>query len=457
MSLQAEYELKKQEALRQFYRLKADKNITLKPKSTTHFMRRRVKSNTLNLHALNRVLEVNTQENYVEAEGLATFYDIFEATAQVGYMPVVVPEFRNITVGGAIAGLGVEASSFKYGLVHENILEMEVLTGKGEVVVVSENKHRDLFISMPNSLGTIGYILKCKLRIVPIKKFIGVELLRFNNARDFFSRIKMCSTDDNLDFLEGVVFSPDKFVLLLGYLRDSMEDEGKLFDIYRHAWFRYLETTRDTHIYFTPKDYMWRWDADAFWGTKELGVLGELFNISLFREALLKPLLRSDRLLKIHHTLAYHPALPNLFTTLFGRKEQFIQDVGIEIDKCAEFMSWYGNKIAVYPIWICPVRKFHDRHFYPLYQWQGNLIVDIGFYSYKKLIGDLPAHYYTKLVEQKLLGFKGIKGLYSTSFFTPEEFWSMHDRERYLAAERIYDPDSVFPELYDKVVGHITK
>ncbi len=52
-------------------------------------------------------------------------------------MPLVVPQLRTITLGGAVTGLGIESTSFRNGLPHESVLEMDVLTGAGEVVTAT--------------------------------------------------------------------------------------------------------------------------------------------------------------------------------------------------------------------------------------------------------------------------------------------------------------------------------
>ena len=44
------------------------------------------------------------------------------------------PELKTITLGGAITGLGIESSSFRNGMPHESVLEMDILTGDGRVV-----------------------------------------------------------------------------------------------------------------------------------------------------------------------------------------------------------------------------------------------------------------------------------------------------------------------------------
>ena len=450
------YEQKKANVLRQFHRIKGAKQISLKPKKNTHFLRKRIKTNTLDLSAFTNVLRVDTDHGLVEAEGLTSFFDLFAATSTVGYMPVVVPEFRAITIGGAIAGLGVEATSFRYGLVHENILEMDIITGTGDILTVTPQKHRDLFLCMPNSLGTLGYVLRAVMRITPIKRFIRVDIRRFRGSGAFIDAIRSSVSSGRQDFLEGLIVGPEEYILAEGSWTDKTEQDD-VFDVSVQSWYRYLTDARHQRVVCTAADYMWRWDTDVFWGTRELGFLGSLFDRPVLRRTILKPMLRSDRLLKLHHMLAYHPWFPNVFTGIVRKKEQLIQDVGITIDRCEEFLWWYQTTIGMYPLWACPGTKAHAQQVYPLYQWKGNVLVDFGFYGYKRTPAGVSDHYYTTLVEQHMLALGGIKGLYSTSYFTPHEFWGMHDRDAYMEAEKRYDPNSVFPELYDKVVGDVTK
>src|SRR4029450_13747246 len=83
----------------------------------------------VDLSHFNAVLNVDPVAGTVEAEGMTTFVDLAEATLAAGPVPRVVPQLKSITLGGAVAGVGIEASSFRFGLVHDTIREVEVLTG----------------------------------------------------------------------------------------------------------------------------------------------------------------------------------------------------------------------------------------------------------------------------------------------------------------------------------------
>jgi len=46
----------------------------------------------------------------------------------------VVPQLKTITIGGAAAGVASKRTSFRQGLVHDTLLEMDVLLPHGELV-----------------------------------------------------------------------------------------------------------------------------------------------------------------------------------------------------------------------------------------------------------------------------------------------------------------------------------
>ena len=84
-------------------------------------------------------------------------------------MPLVVPQLKTITLGGAVAGLGIESTSFRHGLPHESVRRMEILTGAGEVVTATpDGEHADLYRGFPNSYGTLGYALRLVIDLQPV-------------------------------------------------------------------------------------------------------------------------------------------------------------------------------------------------------------------------------------------------------------------------------------------------
>ena len=83
------------------------------------------------------MLNVDRKAGVVEAEGMTTFFDLADATLAEGAVPCVVPQLKSITLGGAVAGVGIEASSFRFGLVPMASPGVGSLAMPGEVIITT--------------------------------------------------------------------------------------------------------------------------------------------------------------------------------------------------------------------------------------------------------------------------------------------------------------------------------
>lgn len=445
------YDIKKVSAIKQFKLIKAKGSISLKPKSTSHFFRERKKTNKLDLTGFNQVISISEKGQIAQVEGLTTFHDLSKETLEYGLLPLVVPELRNITIGGAISGLGVESSSFKNGLVHESVIECDVLTGSGRIITCSKNKNPDLFFTLPNSLGTVGYILKCKIKLRPVKKFVHLEFLRFDKVEEYFKQLKKECGKVDIDFIDGVIFSNNHLVIITGKFIDKLPDKIILNDFKINVYWKFIEDKKNNHAYLTVWDYLWRWDTDVFWKLHDTPLV--ILENKILRKILGPLILRSDLLNKIGRINSFlHQKIKNE-KSLY---ENILQDPCLDIDDCTNFINWHAKTLSTYPLWICPLKNTKYGKIYPLHNFKGKYLVDIGIYTGKDRPAATPENYYNRLLEKKILELKGMKGLYSLSFFTREEFWGMYDESEYLKIKSKYDPDNIFPNIYSKVAGKTT-
>ena len=120
----------------------------------------------------NHVLRLDPAEKTLEAEGMATYQNIVHFTLERGFLPTVAPELKHITLGGAIVGIGIESSCFRHGFVHDGVLEADVVLPDGKVITCTPKEFSDLFQGLPNSYGTLGYILRARIRLVPARSFV---------------------------------------------------------------------------------------------------------------------------------------------------------------------------------------------------------------------------------------------------------------------------------------------
>jgi FAD/FMN-containing dehydrogenase len=104
-------------------------------------------------------------------------------------------------------------------------------------------------------------------------------------------------------------------------------------------------------------------------------------------------------------------------------------------------------------VWICPTRAYDPRARFDLYRLApGKLYVNFGFWDVIRSRQPIPEGFHNRQVEARVMALGGMKSLYSDSFFTPEQFWSMYNQPAYEALKRKYDPDSRLKDLYRKCV-----
>ena len=165
----------------------------------------------IDLRHFDEVIAVDPAAGRVDAEGMTSYADLVDATLAHGAMPCVVPQLKSITLGGALAGVGIEATSFRHGLVHDTVTAFDVLTGDGRIVhCTPDNEHRALFYGFPNSYGTLGYALKVTARTLPVRPFVALEHRRYAEADECFADVARRAPTTELDFLDGVAFAPDE-------------------------------------------------------------------------------------------------------------------------------------------------------------------------------------------------------------------------------------------------------
>src|SRR6201998_3449678 len=139
----------------------------------------------LDLSACDRGLRVAPPSRTARVGGMTTYEDLADATLRHQLMPLVVPQLKTITLGGAVTGLGVESTSRRNGMPHESVTAMEILTGDGRVVTATpDGEHADLYRGFPNSYGTLGYAMSLTIELEPVTPFVHLRHFRFSTPEE---------------------------------------------------------------------------------------------------------------------------------------------------------------------------------------------------------------------------------------------------------------------------------
>lgn len=423
---------------------RAGRDIRLEKETSNLFRERTRQRSGIDVTAFQHVLSVDPESRVIDTEGMVTYEKLADAALLHGLMPAVVPQLKSITIGGAVGGIGIESSSFRYGLPHETVLEMEVLLGSGDVILCTpNNEHRDLFYGLANSYGTLGYILRLKIKGIPVKPFVRLTHIKCHGARDFFTRLAdACEGSSN--FVDGVVFSPSEHVLVLG----EFCDEAPYTSDYTYLDIFYQSIRNRSEDYLTVRDYLWRWDTDWFWCSKNLHV----------QNGFMRRLLGPRRLNSISYQKVMRwntrVGLTRTINRLTGiHRESVIQDVDIPIENAPAFLAFFERTIGIRPVWICPARHARDDGDYPLFPMRADtLYVNFGFWDGVKTRQEHPKGHFNRLIEKEVARLGGIKSLYSESFYERDEFEGIYGGEAYKNLKRRYDPKDQLKDLYEKCV-----
>src|SRR3954468_10155701 len=179
-------------------------------------------SSPLDATGFDGVLSIDSAARTADVLGMTTYEHLVDATLPHGFMPLVVPQLKTITLGGAVTGLGIESTSFRNGLPHESVLEMDILTGAGEIVTATAtNEHRDLFFGFPNSYGSLGYALRLRIELEPVRPYVHLRHVRFTDVSACAAAItSICATRDwegePVEFLDGTWFGDAEIYLTVG-------------------------------------------------------------------------------------------------------------------------------------------------------------------------------------------------------------------------------------------------
>ena len=403
---------------------------------------RAVKEQGLPAGELVHVLDVDAGAGWADVEGMIPYDALVDATLPHGVMPRVVPQLKSITVGGAVAGIGIEATSFRHGLVHETVVEMDVALPDGRIVTCTrDNEHAGLFAGMPNSYGTLGYATRLRIETMPVKDRVEVRHRRFADRREFFNALE-AAYDDDIDFLDGVAFAADDLVLTTGRFVDTAERTSDY--TFEDIYYQSLRTREKD--YLTARDYIWRWDTDWFWCSKNLGAQHPFVRRLLGHERLgsrfYQRVMRWNsrwRLLEIAERLGGY------------RRESVIQDVDLPLATAPDFLQLFIREIGILPVWVCPVRNRSGASS-PLFPAPADRYVNFGFWDTLRFQIGYPHGHFNRIVEDAVTDLGGIKSLYSSSFYPEREFHRIYGGDAHRELKETYDPRGALGELYEKCV-----
>ena len=406
--------------------------VSLKKKSVSHQVPKpgdkKYSDEKIDVSNLNEIISIDAEKRICVAEPGVTFVDLVEATMKHNLVPIIVPELKTITIGGAVAGCSIESMSFKHGGFHDTCLEYEIITAKGEIMVCTpDNEHKLIFQMIHGTFGTLGIISKLTFRLIPAKPFVKVTYERHMTLESYKASIWKHYQNQDVDFMDGIIHSPTRYVLSVANFVDHAP--------YTHSydWMRiyHVSTRKRKEDYLKTPDYLFRYEKGVT-NVSPKSFLGRL---------LFGKFINSTSVLRMVEK--FQKIIPK-------DKIPITIDTFIPFSKVSEFMAWYGKSVNFFPLWCVPykiVRKYEWLSDELLNKTEDDLFIDLAIYGMKK---NKEIDYY-KILEDKLLDIGAIKTLISTNSYSESDFWRVWNKENYTKVKSITDPQNIFRNLYTKM------
>ena len=405
--------------------------VSLRKASVSHQVPKRNdlrrRDDKIDVGDLTEILEIDPVRRICVAESGVTFVDLVAATLPHGLVPIVVPELKTITIGGAVAGCSIESMSFVHGGFHDTCLEYEVITATGEILIATpDNEHHLVFQMMHGAFGTLGILSRLTFKLIPARPYVRLRYETCATIAGYQAAIQRHFEARDVDFMDGIIHSPTCYVLATGMFADTAPYTSD------YTWMKiYYQSTRTrTEDYLTTTDYFFRYDRGVT-NVRPQSWIGRL---------VLGKFLTSTQWLRLGDKLRW---------ALRDKRPTITLDVFVPFSRVPEFLTWYAQTFQFYPLWCVPYRRVHD------YEWldesfyrtlPDQLFLDIAIYGMRQR-GPINYH---RVMEEKLRELGGIKTLIAHNYYGETEFWSIWNKRNYDAVKAITDPDNRFRDLYTK-------
>ncbi|CAI0374870.1 unnamed protein product [Linum tenue] len=143
---------------------------------------------------------------YVDVSGGELWIDVLKETLKQGLAPKSWTDYLHLTVGGTLSNGGISGQAFRHGPQINNVQQLEVVTGKGEVVTCSEKQNAELFFSVLGGLGQFGIITRARISLEAAPDMVRwIRVLYSDFSKFSTDQEHLISLDESFDYIEGFV------------------------------------------------------------------------------------------------------------------------------------------------------------------------------------------------------------------------------------------------------------
>lgn len=445
--------------------------------NTTRTKAYKQQCSSIDFRALNEVIHIDPNKRIAIVEPRVTMKQLLQATLPYRLAPPIVPEFKEITVGGAIMGGAGESGSHAWGCFNDSCLSHDIIAGDGELLHVSPSENEDIYYGIAGSYGSLGALVNTQIQLIPVNDdlYLTYHIVHPLEAIEKLTQLRLSSPL----FLDGMIFSKEHAVIVEG----RMECE-EIHPIPRLSLTSPFTPWFYQHVKHLPpqsppyrekmaiEDYFFRYDLGGFWMGALLfqhpflvrfiseGILGLIEKESfsprdiqrlhcikdppLLGRALLYPLVKAKNLWGLLHR-----------AERWVQNRMIIQDFSIPESNAKQFCEQILDDPAIFPLWLCPIQGTHTPQIFTphvlTHKHNDSHFINFGIYGIPSTSHSI--RQITKKLEQIVQGYEGRKALYSHSYYSEDEFWQIYSRSHYERLRNKMQAEGMWHSITDKVLS----
>ena len=415
----------------------------------------RTQQNVVDTSGLNHVLAVDVSKKTIIVEPNVPMDALVEATLKYNLVPLVVMEFPGITCGGGFSGTSGESSSFRYGFFDATVNWIEIVLANGKKTRASKTHQPDLFWGAASAFGTLGIITSLEINLKEAKRYVALTYYHLSNISRTISFLQDRVHKNADDYLDAITYAKDSTIVCIGHLTDDLPKniQSRQLRRARDPWF-FVHVDRlrkripedgdpsSTLTDYIPlTDYLFRYDRGAFW-TGKYAFKYFITPFNRITRFILDPFMQTRVMYRAMHKS--------------GMVDYYmIQDVAVPYNEAEDFIAWLETHFGLYPLWLCPLRTSREssNSAHGILSEFGHPgappMLNIGIwgllsFNRKQAIAQ------NRKLEQHLTDIGGKKWMYAQGYYTPAEFWKVHDLNSYSSLRSKYHAEYL-PNVYDKV------
>jgi len=143
-------------------------------------------------------------DDLADVEAGATWGAVLRGALAMGRTPPVLTDYLELSVGGTLAVGGVGGTSWRHGAQVDNVEEIDVVTGEGQIISCSTTRHPELFDAVLAGQGQCGIIVGVRLRLVKAHSNARVFDLVYPDVPSLTADLRRLMEEGRFHYLVGI-------------------------------------------------------------------------------------------------------------------------------------------------------------------------------------------------------------------------------------------------------------